>query len=267
MQNMDKENLNTANIKAAEMANFILDIGVFLTASGAHSGRVWRNCKRIADRWGFHMNINPTFTGMLVSVWDENDRSNAVTLYKTAPPHSVHFEILTLISHLSWRIADKEIDFEEALTELEKIKSKQNYHYGSIAFAVGVSCACLCILAGGDIKDAIMAMLGASFGSWGRYLVMKKQFNPFLSFILASFITTMIAGLDTILGIGQAPEVTLATAVLYLIPGVPLINSVIDLLEGYLSAALSRSLFAASILLCIAAGMTLSIMLLGINNF
>ena len=59
----------------------------------------------------------------------------------------------------------------------------------------------------------------------------------------------------------------MATAVLYLIPGVPLINSVIDLIEGYLSSAVNRALFAGFILLCIAAGMTLSITLMGIDNF
>jgi uncharacterized membrane protein YjjP (DUF1212 family) len=42
-------------IKANEVAEFILDAGVFLMASGAHSGRVWRNCKRMADHWGYRM--------------------------------------------------------------------------------------------------------------------------------------------------------------------------------------------------------------------
>jgi uncharacterized membrane protein YjjP (DUF1212 family) len=254
-------------IDADEVADFILDIGVFLMSSGAHCGRVWRNCKRITDHLGFHINLNPTFTGMLVSVWDEENKSNAVTRYKTAPAHSVHFEILTLISHLSWRISKNQISFEEAKLELEKIKQKQNYNYWIVALAVGISCACLCTLAGGDFIDGGIAFLGAFVGSAVRYRILKMKFNQFLSFIIASFVTTMIACTDTIWNLGQAPEMTLATAVLYLIPGVPLINSVIDLLEGYLTASIARSLFAASILSCIAVGMTLSIMLLGINNF
>lgn len=254
-------------IKAGDMADFILDIGVFLSASGAHSGRVWRNCKRIANYWGFHMNINPAFTGMLVTVWDVQDRDNSVTRYKTAPAHSVHFEVLTLISHLSWRIADGTLTFDEARIELNCIKQKKHYPYGLVAVAVGISCGFLCTLAGGDPKNAFIAFLGASIGSIVRYFFAAKQFNMFLTFIIASFVTTMIAGADTIFGIGRAPELTLATSVLYLIPGVPLINSVIDLLEGYFQASIARSLFAASVLSCIAVGMTLSILLLGINNF
>lgn len=264
---MNTENSTQEQIKAGEMADFILDIGVFLSASGAHSGRIWRNCKRIADHWGFHMNINPAFTGMLVTVWDEKDSNNSVTRYKTAPAHSVHFDVLTEISHLSWKIADGKIDFEDARQQLVDIKHKKHYPYWVIALAVGVSCGSLCTLAGGDLTNAFMAFSAASVGSIFRYWILRKRFNQFLAVIIASFITSMIAGMDTIFGLGNSPELTLATAVLYLIPGVPLLNSVIDLLEGYLQASLTRSLFAASVVSCIAVGMTLCIMLLGINNF
>lgn len=264
---METSTIERSKIKANEMANFILDVGLFLMASGAHSGRVWRNCKRIADHWGFQMNINPTFTGILVSVWDENESDNIVTLYKSSLTNTVHFEILTMISHLSWKIHDNKIGFDDARQELESIKRKRHYTYWVIALAVGFSCACLCLVAGGNIMDAIMAFGGASVGSVTRFYILKKQFNQFLSLIIAAFVTTMIAGMDTIFALGKSPEMALATAVLYLVPGVPLINSVIDLLEGYYSASIARSLFAASILTCIAVGMTLSILLLGINNF
>lgn len=264
---MDNQTPLQPKIQANEMANFILDVGLFLMASGAHSGRVRRNCSRIAQHWGFSMNINPTFTGMLVSVWDESDRDNAVTLYKTSPSNVIHFEILTLISRLSWSIADGDVSFDQARRELDNIKSRQHYRYWVIALAVGISCACLCMLAGGNWVDASFAFVGAAVGSAVRYVISKNRFNAFLSIIIASFITTMIVGMDTIWGLGASPELTLATAVLYLIPGVPLINSVIDLLEGYFSASVSRSMFAASCLLSIAVGMTLSIMVLGINNF
>lgn len=264
---MENEKPELHKIQADEMANFILDVGAFLMASGAHSGRVWRNCKRITDYWGFHINMSPTFTGILLNVWDAKDSKNTVTRYKTAPAKSIQLETLTQISHLSWRISHGKTNFDEACLELEDIKKKDHYHYWAIAIAVGISCACLCILAGGNWIDAGIALCGALAGSVARYLVLKKQFNQFLAFIIASFITTLITGTDTIFGLGKAPEITLATGVLYLVPGVPLINSVIDLLEGYFPASLARSLFAASVLSCIAVGMTLAILLLGINNF
>ena len=157
-----KENKDKAQkkIKANEVAEFILDAGVFLMASGAHSGRVWRNCKRMADHWGYHMNFNPTFTGIMVSVWDDKDSENAVTRYKTAPQNIVHLETLTQISHLSWEIADGKTEYDDARRDLEAIKNKAHYPFWLVALAVGVSCGCLCTLAGGSPVDAALAFLG-----------------------------------------------------------------------------------------------------------
>lgn len=264
---MENNHHKTENININEMAAFILDTGVFLMSSGAHSGRVWRNCKRMASYWGFRISINPTYTGMLLTVWSEDNPENAVTRYRTTPPSKIHLDVLSQISHLSWRVTDGDICFEDARRELGRIESKAHYTYWLIALAVGLSCGLLTLLAGGNHFDLLLAFAGASMGSLVRYFILKKEFNNFLSVIIAAFVSSFIAGLDTIFNVGSMPEMALATSVLYLIPGVPLLNSVIDLLEGYFSASLARSLFSASSLLCIAIGMTLTIMILGISNF
>lgn len=255
------------SIKAEDMADFLLDIATFLLSSGAHCGRIWRNCKRIAEHWGFRIHLNPTFTGVMISVWDKNIPENAVTRYKTAPKHNIHFEVLTLISHLSWKISCNEFSFDDAVRELQFIKQKKGYDYRLVSLSVGVACGCLCLLTGGNWVDAAFTMVAASAGALLRNYILKLGFNPFLSFIFAAFITTFIASQNTLWHLGDSPESTLATAVLYLIPGVPLINSIIDLLEGYLIASLARSLFAASILCCISVGMVLCITMLGISKF
>lgn len=263
-----QNNTISENITAERVADFLLDVGVILLASGAHSGRVTRNCERIADHWGYKMNINPTFTGVFVSVWDKNDKENSVTHYKSVPSHTVHLRILSLVSHLSWKIHYGELTFEEAVAELKNnIRNKNNYNYWLIALAVGFSCSGLTIISGGNIIDALFALIAAFTGSIARVWILKFKFNVFVSFIVASFITSIIASIDLITKWGIAPDVALATAVLYLVPGVPLINSVIDLLEGYYNTSLSRALYAASILTCIALGMALTILLLGITHF
>ena len=88
-----------------------------------------------------------------------------------------------------------------------------------------------------------------------------------IGFIAASFTTTLISGLDMVHHIGASPEKALATAVLYLVPGVPLINCTIDLIEGYIPTSTARGVNGGFVLLCIAVGMSMSILLLGIYNF
>jgi uncharacterized membrane protein YjjP (DUF1212 family) len=259
--------LTNEYVAASEFADLALDIATTLLASGAHCGRITRNLNRMAKHWNLEVQMQLTFTGVVLTVTSEFDPQHTVTRYHNTPPHSVHLELLTEFSRLTWKVADGDLTFEEVKKETERIKKVNHYNYWCIAVAVGLSCACLCLLAGGNLTDAIIACVAAFAGSMIRVFILHHNFNPMISFVIASFVTTMIAGTDMMFRWGAAPETTLATAVLYLVPGVPLINSLIDLIEGYLSSAWNRALFGASILLCIAVGMTLSIALLGINNF
>lgn len=254
-------------IPAQRFADLVLDMGTYLLASGAHCGRLSSNLGRLASTWGFEMNMSPTFKGLLVTVKDVNDPANIVTCYKESPPHVVHLAVLTNVSHLSWKVQEEELSIDETETEFAKIKNKPNYKDLPVAIAVGLSCAGLCLFSLGDTMNAIIAFVAAFIGYLVRCFFTKKKFNPMICISIAAFITTLITGLGTIYGIGTQPEAAMATGVLYLIPGVPLINCVIDLIEGYLSSAINRALFGGFVLLCIAAGMTLCITLLGINNF
>lgn len=254
-------------ITSKRFAILALDIGTFLLASGAHSGRVVNNIKRMAVRWGFLIQLQPTFKGLLVSVQNMNDESDSITLFKESPPHVVHLEILTKVSHLSWKVYDRGLSIDETEKAFEEIKKLPNYNYLLVSVAIGFSCAGLCFFAFGDLMNALVAWIAAFLGSVVRYKVADLNFNAMISIGLAAFITTMITGLGNIYKIGAVPEAAMATAVLYLIPGVPLVNCIIDIIEGYLTSAMNRAMFAGFIILCIATGMTLSITLMGIGHF
>lgn len=254
-------------IQAQRFADLVLDIGTYLLASGAHCGRLNSNLGRLASTWGFELNMSPTFKGLLVTVRDLNDPENFVTSYKDSPVHNVHLAVLTEISHLSWKVQEDKLSISEVEEELTKIKAKTSYKDITVAIAVGFSCAGLCFFSFGDYMNALVVFVAAFIGYLVRVGLTKKNFNPMICISIAAFVTTLITGFGNLYGIGSHPEAAMATAVLYLIPGVPLINCVIDLIEGYLSSAINRALFGGFILLCIAAGMTLCITLMGISNF
>ena len=259
--------LEKEKIPAQRFADLILDIGTYLLASGAHCGRLNSNLGRLASRWEFGLNINPTFNGLLVMVKDLNDPSNFVTSFKNSPAHNVHLAVLTEVSHLSWKAWEKKLSIMEVEKEFAVIKAKPNYKSIYVAIAVGFSCAGLCLFSSGDAINAIVAFVAAFIGYLVRAGFAAKKFNLMIGISIAAFVSTFISGLGWLYGIGSHAEAAMATAVLYLIPGVPLINSVIDLIEGYLSSAINRVLFGGFILLCIATGMSLCITLMGVSNF
>lgn len=262
-----RDSIEKDKIPAQRFADLILDIGTYLLASGAHCGRLNSNLGRLAATWEFDININPTFKGLLVTVKDRNNPANTITCYKSSPSHNVHLAVLTEVSHLSWKVQEEDLSITDVEKAFAVIKAKPNYKDITVAIAVGFSCAGLCLFSQGDWINATIVFVAALIGYMVRIGFTKRKYNPMISISIAAFVTTLITGLGNLYGLGSHPEAAMATAVLYLIPGVPLINCVIDLIEGYLSAAINRALFGGFILLCIAAGMTLCITLMGISNF
>lgn len=264
---MNTENKTVNKIEAQRFANLLLDMGTYLMASGAHCGRITSNLTRLAATWGFEIHMNPSFKGLLLTVKESENSSNSVTSFKNSPPHRVCFSGITEISHLTWEVWDKKLSIDIVEKRFKEIKQEKGYKTILTAFAVGLSCAGLCIASLGDIYNALITFSGAFFGFLIKTKIDKLQFNSMLGIVISAFVTTLIAGIGYRTGFGSHPEAAMATAVLYLIPGVPLINTVIDLIEGYLLSAINRALFSGFVLLCIATGMTLCITLLGINNF
>ena len=255
------------------IATLAVEIGTFLLACGAHCGRISRNVNRIVNTWDVAIHMHFSYTGILVTAYYDTHPEMPVTIYKRSPSHGVNFAAINEISQLSWLVASEKISVDETFDLFTQLKNKSSYSKSILLAGIGMSCACLCIVAGGDWRDAIVAFIASIAGMFARLEVIRRKFNPMISFTMAAFVTSFITSLsfigvfEPIWGVSAAPDRALATAVLYLVPGVPLTNCIIDLIEGYIPSAITRGVFGSFILLCIAAGMSISILLFGINKF
>lgn len=250
-----------------KFADMILDVSILLLESGAHCERINRNVQRIAQSSNYNVEMLMSFTAISVSVTDKDDPRHTITENKSVKHHGVHYGALTGTSLLTWKLADGEISVEELEQELQGLKRAPKYPIWLVRFSIGIACGCLCMLAGGNWLDALFAFLASGVGLIVRQEMVKRRFNLMVSILCSAFATTLIASMSVLSEYRHLPESSVATAVLFLIPGVPLINSIIDLLEGYIPIGIARGAFGGFILLCIAVGMFLSMALTGINNF
>ena len=250
-----------------QFADTILEVSTLLFESGAHCERINRNVQRISQNSCYDVEMLLSFTAISVSVTNRNNTEIKTTGTKRIKHHGAHFRILADISALTWQFADKEISLRDFNNALPQLVNKTRYSIWVVRLFIGVACSSLCLLAGGNWMDGIVALVASSIGLTVRQELIKQNFNLTIAIICSSFITTTIAGMDVLFNLGKFPEAAVATAVLFLIPGVPLINSIIDLLEGYVPTGLARGAFGGFILLCIAVGMFLSMGLIGIDNF
>ncbi|MCD8101436.1 MAG: threonine/serine exporter family protein [Alistipes sp.] len=254
-------------IPVSEFAALALDISTVLMESGAHCDRIDRNVRRLAGRAGFAMEIFFSFTAISLTVTDKRHPDRSVTAIRSVRHHGAHFGIVTRVSLLTWSYCEGEISFAGLAAEIRGIRDTPRHNPWLIRLAVGVACGCLCLLAGGDLVDGAFAFAASTAGLWLRQVLVKIRYNLMVAILCSSFLTTVISGLDALLGLGANPGTAVATAVLFLIPGVPLINCIIDLVKGYYPTAVARGVFGSFILLCIAVGMFVSMSLIGINYF
>lgn len=86
-----------------------------------------------------------------------------------------------------------------------------------------------------------------------------KGFNHYVIFIASAFAASMYASVAMIFD--TTSEIAIATSVLYLIPGVPLINGVIDIVEGHVLNGIARLTSALMLIVCIAVGLSCTLMI------
>ncbi|MCC8035448.1 MAG: threonine/serine exporter family protein [Rikenellaceae bacterium] len=255
------------NIDAREFVDRVLDVGTMLMESGAHCDRIDRNIQRLARKAGFNIEIFFSFTAISITATDQEDPARTATAIRNVRHHGTHFGIVSQISLLTWKYYDGNMTFGRLGEEICRVRDTPRYNSWLVRLSVGVACACLCLLAGGDSIDGAFAFAASTAGLLLRQTMIKARYNLMVAILASSFLITVISGLNALLSLGSNPDTSVATAVLFLVPGVPLINCIIDLVKGYYPTAVARGVLGSFILLCIAVGMFISMTLIGINNF
>ena len=97
------------------------------------------------------------------------------------------------------------------------------------------------------------------------YAVGPTRCAPRVSVCIVLFSRSECGG--QLFGIGSTPEIALGTSVLYLIPGVPYINAVSDIIYKHYLCAFSRFADAAVLTACLTVGLCTGMLILGLKWF
>lgn len=247
-----------------DVVDLALWAGQLLLHYGADSKRVEEVVHRIGTGLGCDwMDILVSPNVIIASTVSNGDFRTKV---RRVVGFGVRMDIISQTNDLRYRVDAGEIDRFELREELERISSLgHQYNRWVVVGAVGLACAAFSRLFGGDLPIFLITLLAASTAMFVRQELKKRYFNDFAIVAVTAFIASMIAGLASVFDIGEDPAIASAAAVLLLIPGVPLINSGEDMLQGHLVMGTVRSVLGVLIALCIALGMSLAIQILGVD--
>ena len=178
-----------------------------------------------------------------------------------------NFLIVSEINTLVNRVNEGERDRAWLRGELTRISQLHPvYPRWVVAVMVGVACGAFSQLFGGDMTIFAITTVASTIAQWIRQSLHRGQFNAYFTVTVTAFVAGAIAGLAEVFRVGNQPQLALASAVLLLVPGVPLINAIQDLIKGFMITGIARGVTALLIVSCIALGLLLAMALWGISG-
>ena len=251
-----------------ELTNFLSEYAAKMLSIGTYTARIERCVCRIAGAYGYEASLMIFVRHFIISVMDPADNSIRRTYVKTGAAAQISFDLISELSALSWEIYDEKIPLARARVAFAEILASQKKSFAKTLVLLSVANAAFCELFGGDGGAMALVFAATAFGICARYLLGKLKINLKIQYIAVSFAVSFIVSLGARYGLSATPDVAVGSSILFLIPGVWLINSVFDILNENMLVGISRGLNTGLLIICIAIGLflTLSISNLGLVN-
>lgn len=247
-------------IDTTKLGSLLLDIGIALMRAGASSHKIRITLLAIARAYQCEPDLDLHGKSISISLASGSDLKMFNGMRST-DSYGVNFRIIEGISKLSDAIGRDPLPVEHLQDEVNKVLRSPHYPRYLVLALVSVAGASLCFTVGGSPLEMGIAFGATFFGLFIKQECIKRKVNTYLCTFLAALAATIVIGVFYKLGLPERLEYALTASVLFLIPGVPLINCFTDLLEGEILTGMERGANALIHALTIALGMAATLYL------
>jgi len=232
----------------------LLTAGQILNENGATNDKIIRVLNRIAIFMKIPKeNISLNITKQIIFL-EIFDGEKSVVSFRKCNKMAVDFYLIYSITKISWQILKKSLTLDELKKFFDDMNAKPKiYPHWQIILAVGIACGGFCCLFGGNFTEIICTAFAAMVGKFTQIKLLKHKVNEFLAIDFAAFVATTFAYFSS----PDSLKPTIACS-LFLIPGVPIINAVINMMNNFFLNAMLDLFRAFLIILSMTSGIILS---------
>ena len=224
----------------------VLRLGKLMLASGAGSYRVKSSMAKAASAVGLDRHeATVTMTELVTSSFvGERFRTETCEVRRVG----VNVDRLEALRRIVHDLRAHET-VEHLDRKLDEIEGRHALYGGfTNAAASGVACAGFCFLNQGGWVECSSVLIAAFIGQFMRRQMLKRQYQHFFTWmvcgVIASGVYMGIVSLLHIFGIVSGDhQGGIISAILFLIPGFPMVTSMLDLARQDFSSALSRAAY------------------------
>ena len=211
-----------------DITRFLLEYAARLMGSGVHTSRVVRNTHRIGQSLDVDAAVSVIQKNLIVNVRDPQSLESYNEMAAT-PALPISFDLNAELSALSWDAYDQRLSLDELRERYARAIARPKLHPLCVLLLAALANASFCALFGGDWTSRGIVFAATLVGFRLRQLMQARHINHYIVFIVSA--------------------------------GVPLLNGVIDIVEGYVTTGVCRLIQALLLVLCIAIGLSMTLML------
>ena len=245
-----------AHDRLAYHSRVVLRLGQMLLAAGAGSYRVKASMRTCAEAVGIEKHhAQVTFTEVVATAYANGTFRTELAEQRLL---GVNADRIDRITNYLATIEGTQVlveDVDKALDEIERVKPL--YGWLANALASGLACAAFAFLnAGGWVECSVVA-IAAFIGQFLRRQMLKRHMNHFgvwmvCGGIAASAYILCVYLAQKYMGIEPTHQAGFISALLFLVPGFPLVTGIIDLVRHDFAGGIQRIVYVA--MLVVSAG-------------
>ena len=191
-----------------------------------------------------------------------------ITTARRNVDRGVNMTVVSGVQRIMLAAEEGKLDRVGVHEALERVQQQTRvYAPWLVLLLVAVSCACFARLSGGSWAVCALTFAASVCGMRVRQWLGGLHFNAMLVFMATAFVTSLVAGLGLRVQMGNDAHIAMASAVLMLVPGFPLINSLSDVLKGFMNMGIGRWALATVLTLGSSLGIVMALAVLGIDSW
>jgi len=255
------ERENSIEVRQRAISRLVAQAGQMLLAHGAESTLVGDIMRRMGRASGAdEVEVSLSASSIVVTTFIDN---RCMTTTRRSPDRGINMRVVTQIQRICIMMEKGVLNYSFAQERLNKI-NPERYNRWLVVVMIGLSCSAFSRLSGGDWAIFGVAFVASSVGMVIRQEIGHRHFNPLLNFAVTAFFTTLISAQAAVFDIGNQPFIAMASSVLMLVPGFPLINSVADMVKGYINMGIARFVMGSLLILATCLGIVGAMTLVGV---
>ncbi len=248
--------------------DILLTVGELLMECGADTARITEEILKSATFLGIpsnYLNIHISYTTLMINL---RHNETSITVFRKTPTHIPNMAMVSAVSVLTWRALERQYSlttYERLLHSLPQTVSKYPDWVKGIASAL--ACSGLALLFGGTIISSLLTFCCAIIGYFTRSYCIRLGFNSYVGIALGAF-TAMTSAYTVYSFVDQDTLLyALVCCTLFMIPGVPLINTVIDTINDHILSGITRGIRTILIVGSMTLGMAIALYFSPVPSF